>query len=109
MRRIVMAAALAALVLNLSGCVLAVGDDAGSGASSSWNSRDDDSSLARAVRQRLDADPLTQSAELSVTTERGRVYLDGVTSKPEVLAKAVEIALETPDVKSVRCHVTVIK
>lgn len=107
MRRLLTAMMLGALVLSLSGCVLALGDSSGPN-TSSWNSHDDDSSLARAVRVRLDADPLTQSAELSVSTERGRVYLDGVTSKPEVLAKAVEIALGTPDVKSVRCHVTVV-
>jgi len=108
MRRALCAAALAALLLNLGGCVLAVGDT-GDSSSSSWSKHDDDSSLARAVRLRLDEEPLTQSAEITVSADNGRVYLDGVTSKPEVLAKVVEIALATPDVKSVRCHVTVIK
>ena len=107
MRRIVTAAVLAASMLNLGGCVLAVGDDGGSG--SSWSSHDEDSSLARAVRARLDGDPVTQSAEFTVTAEHGRVYLDGITARPDVLAKAVEVALGTPDVKSVRCHVTVVK
>lgn len=108
MRRLLTAVALSALVLNLSGCVLAF-DGSENGPSSSWSNRDEDSSLARSVRARLDADPLTQSTEFTVTAEHGRVYLDGVTAKPEVLAKAVQIALDTPDVKSVRCHVTVIK
>jgi len=108
MRRLLTAVALSALVLNLSGCVLAFdGSENGPG----WHdsSTDGDSSLSRAVRARLDGDPVTQGAELTVTSEHGRVYLDGVTSKPEVLAKAVQIALDTPDVKSVRCHVTIIK
>ena len=107
MRRVLTAAALAALLLNLGGCVLAVGDGGDSG--SSWSHSDDDSTLARAVRVRLDEDPLTHASEITVSADHDRVYLDGVTSKPEVLAKAVEIALATPDVKSVRCHVTVIK
>lgn len=108
MRRILTAAALAALMLNLGGCVLALDSD-GDSHSSNWSSDESDTSLARAVRARLDGDPLTQPAEFTVTTDHGRVYLDGITDKPEVLAKALQIALDTPDVKSVRCHVTVIK
>ncbi|HEV2111483.1 MAG TPA: BON domain-containing protein [Gammaproteobacteria bacterium] len=108
MRRMLTAAALAALMLNLGGCVLAL-DSEGDSHSSSWSSGESDTSLARAVRARLDGDPLTEPAEFTVTTEHGRVYLDGITDKPEALAKAVQIALDTPDVKSVRCHVTVIR
>ena len=108
MRRVLTAAALCALMLNLGGCVLAL-DSEGNSGSSSWSSGDSDSSLARVVRARLDGDPVTQPAEFSVTTEHGRVYIDGITSRPDVLAKAVQIALDTPDVKSVRCHVTIIK
>lgn len=108
MRRVLTAAALCALVLNLGGCVLAF-DGEGHSDSSSWSSSDSDSSLARAVRARLDGDPVTQPAEFTVSAEHGRVYIDGITAKPEVLAKAVQIALDTPDVKSVRCHVTIIK
>lgn len=108
MRRVLTAAVLCALVLNLGGCVLAF-DGEGHSDSSSWNSSDSDSSLARAVRARLDGDPVTQPAEFTVSAEHGRVYIDGITAKPEVLAKAVQIALDTPDVKSVRCHVTIIK
>jgi osmotically-inducible protein OsmY len=108
MRRVLYAAALAALLLNLGGCVLELGEGGDTG--SSWSHSDsDDSTLARAVRVRLDEDPLTKSSEITVSADHGRVYLDGVTSKPEALAKAIEIALDTPDVKSVRCHVTVVK
>lgn len=108
MRRFLTAVALCALMLNLSGCVLAFdGGENGSG----WHdsSTDGDGSLSRAVRARLDGDPVTQEAEFTVTSEHGKVYLDGVTAKPEVLAKALQIIIDTPDVKSVRCHVTVIK
>ena len=108
MRRILTALFLSAAILNLSGCVLAF-DGSENGASWHDSQSDGDSSLSRAVRARLDGDPVTQTAEFTVTSEHGRVYLDGVTAKPEVLAKAVQIALDTPDVKSVRCHVTVIK
>lgn len=108
MRRILTVLFLSAAMLSLSGCVLAF-DGSENGASWHDSQSDGDSSLSRAVRARLDGDPVTQAAEFTVTSEHGRVYLDGVTARPEVLAKAVEIALETPDVKSVRCHVTVIK
>lgn len=107
MRRILTALVLSVSVLNLSGCVLAF--DGGENGSA-WNeSRDSDSNLSRAVRTQLDSDPVTQSAEFTVSSKHRRIYLDGITDKPEVLAKAIEIALDTPDVKSVRCHVTVIK
>ena len=108
MRRLLTAVALCALMLNLSGCVLAFD---GGDSSPGWHdsSNDGDSSLSRAVRARLDGDPVTQDAEFTVTSEHGKVYLDGVTAKPEVLAKALQIIIDTPDVKSVRCHVTVIK
>ncbi len=108
MRRLFTAMALCALMLNLSGCVLAFdGGESGSG----WHDSgtDGDGSLSRAVRARLDGDPVTQAAEFTVTSEHGKVYLDGITTKPEVLAKALQIIIDTPDVKSVRCHVTVIK
>ncbi len=107
-RRVLLAMTVGVLMLNLGGCVLALDGGSNSG-SSSWSSGAPDSTLARAVRARLDGDPLTQPAEFTVTTDEGRVYLDGVTDKPDVLAKAVQLALDTPDAKSVRCRVTVIK
>jgi osmotically-inducible protein OsmY len=109
MRRILTAVILSATLLDLGGCVLAVGNGDDSGEGSSWSSNESHSSLARAVRAGLDGDPLTQDAELSVSTDDGRVYLSGTVTKPEILARAVEIALATPDVKSVRCRVTVIR
>ena len=96
MRRILMAMTVGVLMLNLGGCVLAL-DSEGNSGSSSWSSGDADTSLSHAVRARLDGDPVTQPAEFTVSTEHGRVYLDGVTDKPEVLAKAVQLALDTPD------------
>lgn len=103
--------ALATLVLcgslaSLGGCVLAIGNDAGD--SSSWNGSSDNS-LARAVRARLDGDQQLHDLDLRVSTEHGRVYLTGNLADPQLLAHAVQVALDTPDVKSVRCDVTVIK
>jgi osmotically-inducible protein OsmY len=108
MRRILTAMILSAALLNLGGCVLAVGNDDG-GDGSSWSGTDSHNSLARAVRAGLDGDPLTQDAELSVSTDDGRVYLGGTVTKPEILARAVEIAFNVAGVKSVRCRITVIK
>ena len=109
MRRILTVAILGAVLLNLGGCVLAVGNgDAGD--DSSWNSSDyRDSDLAHAVRQGLAADPATHDVDIRVSAEHGRVYLEGTVDSSETLAKAVQIALDTADVKSVRCRITVIK
>ena len=103
--------ALATLVLcgslvSLGGCVLAIGNDAGDG--SSW-SGSSDNSLARAVRGRFDGDQTLHDLDLRISTEHGRVYLTGNLSDPQLLAHAVQLALDTPDVKSVRCNVTIIK
>jgi osmotically-inducible protein OsmY len=92
---------------NLSGCVLAFGsgmdDD-----SSAWNSSDHrDTSLAKAIRTGLDADPATHEADLTVATEDGRVYLSGSVHAPETLEKAVQIALANPDTVSVRCRIVI--
>jgi osmotically-inducible protein OsmY len=100
---------LCAAMANLGGCVLAVGNGDG-GDDSSWTSSDArDSSLARAVRSGLAADPATHEADISVAAEHGRVFLSGTVHSPEVLEKAVQIALGNPDVTSVRCHINVIR
>jgi len=107
MRRILTAMILSATLLNLGGCVLAVGND--DGGDSAWSGTDSHNSLARAVRAGLDGDPLTQDAELTVSTDDGRVYLGGTVTKPAILARAVEIAFNVAGAKSVRCRITVIK
>ena len=108
MRRILTAAILGTVLLGLGGCVLAVGN--GGDDDPSWSSSDyRNSDLAHAVRQGLAADPATRDADINVTAERGRVYLEGTVDSSETLAKAVQIAMDTPDVKSVRCRITVIK
>lgn len=108
MRRILVTMTLCAAMANLGGCVLAVGNG-DMGDDSSWSSEHSDGSLARAVRTNLDADAAVKEADLNVSAEHGRVYLEGTVHSADTLAKAVEIALNTPDVKSVRCRVTVIR
>ncbi len=104
--RVLVTLTLCAAMANLGGCVLAVGN--GDGMDDSWNSSShSDSSLAHAVRASLDTDPATHEADLSVSADHGRVYLEGTVHSPEVLSKAVELALNTPDVKSVHCRIVV--
>ena len=107
MRRILVTLTLCAAVANLGGCVLALGN--GTGDDSNWSSSEHrDSSLARAIRSGLDADPATHEADLTVSTDGGKVYLHGTVRAPETLEKAVQIALANPDTTSVHCHITVI-
>ena len=106
MRRILTALTLCTALAGLGGCVLAVGN--GFGDESSWSS-DRDSSLAKAVRASLDSDPAIHETDLGVSADHGRVYLDGTVHSSETLAKAVALALATPDVKSVHCRIIVIK
>ncbi|MGE5625371.1 MAG: BON domain-containing protein [Bacillota bacterium] len=109
MRRLVTAITVSLVLMNLGGCVLAVGNGDG-GDDSYWTSSESrDSSLARAVRHGLEADPATHDADISVAAEHGRVYLSGTVSSPDTLQKAVQIAFSNPDVNSVRCKITVIR
>lgn len=109
MRRLVTAITVSMVLMNLGGCVLAVGNGDG-GDDSSWSSSDSrDSSLARTVRQNLESDPATHDADISVSAEHGRVFLTGTVHSPEVLEKAVQIAFSDPDVTSVRCRIVVIR
>ena len=108
MKRTLTALILCGTLASLGGCVLAVGNDAG-GDDSSWHMGASDSSLARAVRARFDGDQELHDVDIRVGTEHGRVYLSGTLSDPQLLAHAVQVALDTPDVKSVRCYVTIIK
>ena len=106
MKRALATLLLCGTLAGLGGCVLAIGNDAGD--DSSW-SGSSDNSLARAVRARLDGDQQLHELDLRVSTEHGRVYLSGTVSDPQLMAHAVQVALDTPDVKSVRCSITVIK
>ena len=104
MRRILVTLTLCAAVANLGGCVLAFGGD------SSWSSSDHrDTTLARAIRSGLEADPATHEADLTVSSDDGRVYLSGTVHAPETLEKAVQIALANPATSSVHCHINVIR
>ena len=103
--RVLVTLTLVAAMSSLSGCVLAIGN--GDSDDTTWSSSHADSTLAHTVRSNLDADPATREADLSVSADHGRVYLEGTVHSAETLSKAVEIALATPDVKSVRCRITV--
>jgi len=108
MRRLLTALTLSVALLNMGGCVLAVGNDGSD--DSSWNSSDyRDSDLAHTVRKSLEGDALTHDADITVSADRGRVFLSGTVNGPDVLSRAVQLAFALPDVKSVRCHVTVIR
>lgn len=108
MRRILVTLTLCAAVANLGGCVLAFGN--GMGDDANWSSSDHhDTTLARAIRSGLDSDPATHEADLSVSTDGGKVYLYGTVHAPETLEKAVQIALANPDTTSVHCHINVIR
>ena len=108
MKRTLATLVLCGSLVSLGGCVLAIGNDADTG-DSSWSSGSSDNSLARAVRARFDGDQQLHELDLRVSTEHGRVYLSGTVSDPQLMAHAVQVALDTPDVKSVRCSITVIK
>ncbi|HEX7964453.1 MAG TPA: BON domain-containing protein [Gammaproteobacteria bacterium] len=107
MRRILVTMTLCAAMANLGGCVLAVGNGIDDG--SSWSSEHSDTTLARAVRASYEADPALREADLKVSAEHGRVYLEGTVHSAETLTRAVQVALDTPEVKSVRCRVVVIR
>jgi|SRR6185312_3470059 len=107
MRRVLVTLTLCAAMANLSGCVLAVGNG-GDDDSSSWSSSDArDSNLAHDVRARLNVDPATQYADLSVSTDHDRVRLSGTVHSTDVLEKAVQLTLDTPGVRSVSCRIMV--
>jgi osmotically-inducible protein OsmY len=106
MRRVLVTLTLCAAMANLGGCVLALGT--GMNDDSSWNSSEHrDTSLAKAIRTGLDADPATHEADLTVSSDDGRVYLSGSVHAPETLEKAVQIALANPDTVSVHCRVVI--
>ena len=107
MRRVLVTLTLCAAMANLGGCVLAVGNG-GDDDGSTWSSSDArDSNLAHAVRASLNGDATTQYADLTVATEHDRVRLTGTVHSSEVLAKAVQLTLDTPGVRSVSCHIVV--
>src|SRR5579885_3469049 len=98
MRRILVTMTLCAAVANLGGCVLAVGNG-DSGPESGWSSSDStSSSLAKAVRSSLNADPVTEAADITVYADHDRIRLAGTVHSTDVLEKAVQHALDTPGV-----------
>lgn len=107
MRRILVTMSLCAAMANLGGCVLAVGNGDG-GSDSSWSSSDISSrDLAKAVRQNLNADPVTEAADITVSADHDRVRLSGTVHSADILEKAVQHALDTPGVAVVNCRILV--
>jgi len=107
MRRILVTMSLCAAMANLGGCVLAVGNG-DAGPDSSWTSSDISSrDVAKAVRQSLNADPVTAGADITVSADHDRVRLAGTVHSTDVLEKAVQHALDTPGVSVVNCRIVV--
>jgi osmotically-inducible protein OsmY len=61
-----------------------------------------DLQLAALVEQRLAADPMLQSAVIEAEVQAGQVTLTGTVPTFRERARAIEIVLEVPGVKSVR-------
>jgi len=107
MRRILVSLTLCAAVANLGGCVLAY-DGGVDGGDSSWSSSDStSSSLAKAVRESLNGNPVTEAADITVYADHDRVKLTGSVHSTDVLEKAVQLALDTPGVAVVSCRIVV--
>lgn len=107
MRRVLVTLTLCAAMANLGGCVLAY-DGGTDGGDSSWSSSDStSSSLAKAVRQSLNGNPITEAADLTVYADHDRVKLTGTVHSTDVLEKAVQLALDTPGVAVVNCRIVV--
>lgn len=60
-----------------------------------------DAGLTTAIKAKLAADPDLSALSISVTTTAGRVTLSGTVASPELIGKAVTLALETEGVKEV--------
>jgi hypothetical protein len=98
------------MTLALSGCVLSVGRQPDGGHfAAHWIDLNANRKLAVLIRDKLENDPVTRGAGLSVKADDGIAYLAGSMSNPDLLARAVTLTLETEGVTSVRCDVTVIR
>ena len=107
MRRVLVTLTLCTAMANLGGCVLAY-DGGVDGGDSSWSSADSSSSsLAKAVRNSLNGDPVTEAADLTVYADHDRVKLTGTVHSTAILEKAVQLALDTPGVATVSCRIVV--
>lgn len=101
---------LIAVLLVLSGCVRSVGcQPDGIHFATHWIYLDANRKLEALIRNHLENDPVTRDPGFSVKAEYGTAYLAGATSKPDVLASTVKVALETEGVEIVRCDVIVVK
>ncbi len=60
-----------------------------------------DASLTATIKAKLAADPDLSALSISVATTAGRVTLSGTVASPELIGKAVALALETDGVREV--------
>lgn len=60
-----------------------------------------DASLTATIKAKLAADPDLSALSISVSTAAGRVTLSGTVGSPELIGKAVALALETEGVREV--------
>lgn len=94
----------------LAGCELSVERQPdGRHLAAHWIDFGVDRRLTEAVKSQMTADASLRGSDFVVTSEDGHIYLEGATSNPEILAKAVAVALSTPGVDSVRCRVTIVQ
>ncbi len=60
-----------------------------------------DTRATAAIKTKLAADPDLSALSISVTTTEGRVTLSGTVASPELIGKAIALALETEGVREV--------
>lgn len=60
-----------------------------------------DTKITTTIKAKLAADPELSAFDVSVSTTAGKVTLSGIVKSPEMIGKAVALALETDDVREV--------
>jgi hyperosmotically inducible periplasmic protein len=60
-----------------------------------------DAKITATIKAKLAADPELSAFDVSVSTTEGKVTLSGTVKSPEMIGKAVALALETSDVREV--------
>ena len=66
-----------------------------------------DAFITSAIKTKFAADPELSVWRISVSTDAGRVTLEGAVSAPEQIAKAVALAMETENVRDVTAKLKV--
>lgn len=68
-----------------------------------------DASITATIKAKLAADPDLSAISISVATSAGRVTLSGTVSSPELIGKAMALALETDGVREVASTIQIKK